>query len=165
MGESTPFIMNAFHAHLLVNHIPIIGVIFSLITMIVGIMSKSDGIKRTALILVIIAGFGTFAAHVTGENAEEASEIRNDFTHQLVEQHEHASEPFFQVMMLTTLVSIAALIFSMRNHKLGNILTYVVTAGIIAASFLAQQAGESGGKIRHPEISSDSASQLPSSGN
>ena len=58
--------MNAFHAHLLVNHIPIIGVIFSLITMIVGIMSKSDSIKRTALILVIIAGLGTFAAHVTG---------------------------------------------------------------------------------------------------
>jgi hypothetical protein len=154
--------MNPFHLHLLVNHLPIVGIYLALLVLIAGLILKNRAIKHVALCLLMIAGVGAFVAHVTGEGAEESSELRNDFSHDLIEKHEHASEPFFQIMILLTLLSAIALFFSLKKKKWSNYLIILITIISLAAAYFAQQAGTSGGAIRHPEISDGSATAIPS---
>jgi len=154
--------MNPFHLHLLVNHLPIVGIFLATLVLISGLILKNHTIKQVALCLIIIAGIGAFVAHVTGEGAEESSELRSDFSHDLIEKHEHASEPFFQIMIALTLLSAVALYFSAKKKSWSNYLIILITVISIAAAYFAQQAGTSGGAIRHPEISDGSATAIPS---
>jgi uncharacterized membrane protein len=154
--------MNPFHLHLLVNHLPIVGIYLSILVLLAGLVLKNQTIKHVALCLIIISGIGAFAAHVTGERAEESSELRGDFSHDLIEKHEHASEPFFQIMLALTLVSIVALIFSLKKKQWSNYLIILIAFISFGAAYFAQQAGTSGGAIRHPEISDGSATAIPS---
>ena len=48
--------MNGAHWHLVVNHLPIVFPIVGIIIMLIGILSKSEHIKRTALFIFIRYG-------------------------------------------------------------------------------------------------------------
>ena len=155
--------MNPFHAHLLVNHLPIVGIYLSILVLVAGLVLKNTTIKHVALCLIIVSGLGAFAAHLTGEGAEESSEIRSDFSHELIEKHEHASEPFVQIMAVLTIISIITLFFSLKKKSWSQYLIILITVTSFAAAYFAQQAGTSGGEIRHPEISDGAATSIPSS--
>jgi uncharacterized membrane protein len=155
--------MNPFHLHLLFNHLPIVGIYLATLVLLSGLILKNQTVKHVALCLIIVSGIGAFAAHVTGEGAEESSELRTDFSHELIERHEHASEPFFQIMLALTLISAVALVFSLKKKKWSQYLIFLIAVISIAAAYLAQQAGTSGGEIRHPEISNATATSIPSS--
>lgn len=154
--------MNPFHLHLLFNHLPIVGIYLSILVLLSGIIIKNQTVKHVALCLIIISGIGAFAAHVTGEGAEESSELRSDFSHELIEKHEHASEPFFQIMLALTVLSIVTLIFSIKKKTWSKYLVILTAIISLGAAYFAQQAGTSGGEIRHPEISDGSATAIPS---
>jgi uncharacterized membrane protein len=154
--------MNPFHLHLLFNHLPIVGIYLSILVIFSGIILKNQTVKNVALCLIVISGIGAFVAHVTGEGAEESSELRNDFSHDLIEKHEHASQPFFQIMLALTLLSAVALFFNLKKKNWSNYLIILIAIISIAAAYFAQQAGTSGGEIRHPEISDGSATAIPS---
>ena len=49
--------MNAAHAHLFVNHFPIIGGIFGLLILILGFMMKSELTKRIAYGVLAVTAF------------------------------------------------------------------------------------------------------------
>lgn len=153
--------MNPFHLHLLFNHLPIVGIYLATLVLIAGLILKNNTVKQVALCLIIISGIGAFVAHVSGEGAEESSELRTDFSHELIEKHEHASEPFFQIMLALTVLSAVALTFSLRKKKWSQYLIILITIVSIAAAYFAQQAGTSGGQIRHPEISDGTATSIP----
>jgi hypothetical protein len=46
--------MNEAHWHLVVNHLPIIFPIVGVIVMVTGIVSKSEAVKRTSFLILII---------------------------------------------------------------------------------------------------------------
>ena len=154
--------MNPFHLHLVFNHLPIVGIYLATLVLIAGLFFKNNIVKRVALSLLIISGIGAFVAHVTGEGAEESSELRTDISHDLIEKHEHASEPFFQIMLAITLLSIVALVFNIKKKTWSQYLIFLITIICLAAAYFAQQAGTSGGEIRHPEISDGAATSIPS---
>ena len=63
--------MNGAHLHLLINHVPVLGIVFGLLLLVFGWWRKSEEIKKAALGTFVVIAFSAVAAFLTGEPAED----------------------------------------------------------------------------------------------
>lgn len=80
--------MNQAHLHLMINHLPIMGVVIATLVLISGFIIKNKIVKRTALGIYILSCFGIIPSHITGEGAEEIAEKIPEISHDLIHTHE-----------------------------------------------------------------------------
>ncbi len=142
---------NAAHLHLLVNHLPIFLPLFGLIILIVGIVFKSEIVKRISLAMFIFGGLFAFIAFSTGEGAEEiVEELKR--SHDLIHEHEEAAETFALLSYVLALFSIIALWFNWKKHPFKDISMYLVLLISVAVIYFSYPTGQTGGEITHPEV-------------
>lgn len=144
--------MNEAHIHLLFNHLPIIVPILGVLIMLAGILLKSAVIRRTAFAVFFLGALMTIPAYVSGEGAEEIVERYPGVNHRLVHHHADLASTFAWMSYLLGVLSLVGLWANWKDKSFANILTVVTIlyAGVVI--YFAQQAGTSGGEIRHPEI-------------
>lgn len=143
---------NGAHLHLLINHLPIFLPLFGLIILIVGIVFKSEIVKRVSLAMFIFSGIFAFVAFSTGEGAEEIAEEMKR-SHDLIHEHEEAAETFALLSYVLALFSIVALWFNWKKHPFKDISMYVVLLISIIVIYFSYPTGQTGGEITHPEVS------------
>jgi uncharacterized membrane protein len=149
--------MNAPHIHLLINHLPIIGLIIGILVLIFGLFGKKQVVLSVGLWITMIAGFSSYPTMYSGGASEhffEENEGKYCVSEDLIHEHEEAAELAFWPCIVTGVFAGLALIGNRKGHKhtkKAEIL--VVFIGIIAI-ILIGKAGLTGGQIRHPEISS-----------
>jgi len=149
--------MNAPHIHLLINHLPIIGLIIGVLVVISGLLLKKQTVSSVGLWITLVAGISSYPTMYSGGAAEhymDKKESDYDLSHDLIHEHEEAAELAFWPCIVTGALAGLALIGNRKGHKhtkKAEIL--VVFIGIIAI-ILVTKAGLTGGQIRHPEISS-----------
>lgn len=146
--------MNNAHLHLVVNHLPIIFPIVGVIILLIAILTKSDVSKRNAYIVFILGAVASVAAMATGEGAEDAIENIQGVSENLMHRHEEAAEIFAGMSYFLGAVSLLGFLTSYRNFSLDKLMpvTILIVAGV--SLYFAQEAGRTGGKIRHTEIRS-----------
>ena len=66
--------MNGAHLHLVLNHFPVIGLIFCLAMLMAGILRKSEELTRTGMVILIAVAVIAIPVYLTGEPAEEIVE-------------------------------------------------------------------------------------------
>lgn len=98
--------MNPSYLHLMVNHVPIVGIGFVILLFIIGLSRKSDEIINVSLIFVIFIALFTIAVHQTGESAEQFVKGKPGFSEELVLNHDYAADLAF---ILAELVGVLAL--------------------------------------------------------
>jgi uncharacterized membrane protein len=146
--------MNAAHAHLLVNHLPIVGFALALVLLCATLIRRGDrGMFLATLILLLIAGVGALAAQLTGEPAEEVVEHLPDVPHDLIEAHEEAGLVAAIIAGITTLLALILGILSLRRDGPVSrlVLSILLLATAIAVGAMCWT-GNLGGKIRHSEL-------------
>ena len=144
--------MTDAHLHLLVNHLPIVGVFFGSIILITGMLLKQPIVRMTAYALLILCSILTLPAFFTGEGAEEMIEHLPGVSENLIHEHEEAAEIALWLSEILGILAIVALYFEQTRHKLAgifSILTLVLNLGTFASM---SYTGNTGGEIRHPEI-------------
>jgi hypothetical protein len=146
--------MNAAHAHLLVNHLPIVGFALAFVLLCATVIRRGDrGMFLATIILLAIAGVGALAAQLTGEPAEEVVEHLPDIPHDLIEEHEEAG---FVATMIAGVTSLLALILCVLALRRQGPVPMPVLSILLLATALAVGAmcwtGNLGGKIRHSEL-------------
>jgi uncharacterized membrane protein len=144
--------MNDAHWHLVVNHFPIIGIIFGLGILIVGFIMKNKTVKNTAFVLFIIAAVFAFASMYTGEGAEEMVEDMPNVGHQIIHEHEELAEKLAILLYALAIISLGSLYAAIKKHKLAKVLSIVTLILAVVAVVLATKVATSGGEIRHTEI-------------
>lgn len=140
------------HYHLLFNHLPILIPFVGLMVMLVNLYFKSNPVNRMALGIFIVGGLCTFLAHESGEGAEHALKNDPNFSHELIEKHEEAAEPFTVVTNLLGLVSIVALWANWKEKSYSMVLTMLAFLLAWLSFYFSYQTGLTGGQIRHSEI-------------
>lgn len=144
--------MNNAHLHLVVNHLPIIFPVVAIILLFIGIFTKSEVSKRNAYLIFILGAIASVAAMSTGEGAEEAVEHLPGVAESLIKTHEEAAELFAGLSYVLGGVSLLAFISNLINFCLNKFMPFVVLILSAAALYFAQEAGRTGGEIRHTEI-------------
>ena len=149
--------MNQAHLHLLLNHLPILGTLFGLLTLGAGFFLKNNSVKRTAMGIFVFSAIAAIPAYLTGEGAEEVVESLPGVTENLIEAHEELANIFLWTVGALGLLSLAAFYADFKGKKMAPALYTLTLIAAIGTMVFAQQVGSSGGEIRHTEIRSDTA--------
>lgn len=144
--------MDSTHLHLMLTHVPIVGMIIGTIMLIFGLVRKSQSIKEFSLALVVVMALVVIPVFLTGEPAEETVENMAGIPEAVVEEHEEAAEVAIWIMMAAGALSLVG--FAAMKMNLG--FTSLVVNGALVVCLLATGAmartGYLGGQIRHSEI-------------
>lgn len=144
--------MNDAHLHMVVNHFPIIGIIFGFGILITGLFLKNKTLQNTSYVLFIVAAVFGVLSMGTGEGAEELVEDMPDIGKHIIHEHEELAEKLAVLLYVLGALSIAGLYMNFINNKRSKLLSFLVLAIAAVGLFLVQKVGTSGGEIRHTEI-------------
>lgn len=143
--------MSVAHLHLLLNHVPLIGIAGVALLFALALRRRSDELSRVALGVTVALALVAGAVFLTGEPAEELVEHLPGFDDALVERHEEAA-------LLATIafgglgVLAGGVLLWARRHPLPRRTATLGLAGALALTALVGWTATLGGMIRHTEI-------------
>ncbi len=147
--------MNPAYLHYMVNHVPIIGIGFVIILLLIGISRKSDELINVSLIIVIFIALFTIVVHQTGEAAEEFVKGKPGFSEEVVLEHDYAADLAFIFAEVVGVLALLTLVAKRFKKNYANTLIVITLIGLIVTSAPMIRAANLGGKINHLEIHSD----------
>ena len=119
--------MNAANWHLLLNHLPIMGMFFGLAILLFGLVFKNSVAKRIALGIFIFSGFAALIANQTGEEAEDVVEKLAGIQDSFIHEHEEAAENFLRICLLLGIVSLIAVWMDWKQKAITHYFYYIIT--------------------------------------
>jgi hypothetical protein len=153
--------MNPAHAHLLLNHVPVLGTLFGLLLLGVALLKKSQELQRVALGVFVISALIAIPAYLTGEPAEGVVEGFAGVSHTLIEQHEAAASVALWGIEALGLLSLIGLLAFQGPRKISTGFSGgVLIVSLIVAGLMTRTANL-GGEIRHSEIRGGLFSSAP----
>jgi uncharacterized membrane protein len=151
---------NAAQLHLLVNHLPIIGLLLGILILTLGVFSKNQTVSNVALGVFIFAAIGAFLSMRSGEGAEDIVKQLKVTQKGVIHEHEESAELFSWLMAAHALTCLVVLISQYRKKKLPEISNLLILFGSVFIMYFAADTGHTGGLIRHPEISNSPQTEV-----
>jgi hypothetical protein len=150
--------MNPAHAHLLINHLPIIGAFLAVPLVIIALWKRRQPLLFGAATLVLVCvGFGAAVALATGEPAEHQLEQIVVASEATIETHEERAGTAGILAIVTGLGALATALWSWRRGAVPAFPGGLVLAGTVITAGAMAWTGAAGGLIRHTEIQGDAA--------
>jgi hypothetical protein len=153
--------MNPAHLHLMLNHLPVVGV--PLVGALLGwaLIRGSREIHRVALGGAVILAALTYPVFLTGEPAEDSVEKAGWFQDRAVEEHEERAEAALVAVLITGGLALFGLWQSRGGRKTSAALGGLTLAGLAVSAGLLAWTALLGGPIRHDEIRGTMAASVP----
>jgi hypothetical protein len=149
--------MNPAHLHLILTHIPVIGIPLGLCFLAYGFLRGSKGAMRGALFMLVAIAAIAIPTFLTGEPAEEIVEHLPGVAEPIIEQHEDAAVVSLVLTIVTGALAFGALWLG-RNERFLRIAMLGTMGAAVAASISLGYTANLGGVIRHSEIRSATTS-------
>ncbi|MEM7627506.1 MAG: hypothetical protein AAF333_18065 [Planctomycetota bacterium] len=152
--------LNPEHLHVMLNHLPLIGLALALVPLLIGLLGNRRESLFIGLLLATLCGASTMAVMWSGEEAEHdwlhserAGHLDAD-AYAWAEIHEHRAEDFVWVMYGTAAVSLVALLSMVmkKRVKTTRVLAGLAALGCVLSVAASAYIADSGGKISHPEF-------------
>lgn len=149
--------MNPAHIHLILNHVPVIGIPVALLFLAYGLWSKNLSTQRFSLLVLSGLAVIVLPIYLTGEPAEKVIEHLPGFAESVIEPHEDAA----QISLILTLAAgaLAFLAFWLQKREKWRCrLNLAVIVLAIVAMLSLLYTANLGGQVRHTELRSGSNS-------
>jgi uncharacterized membrane protein len=137
--------MDWIHAHLVVNHFPIVLSVLASLAAIAASVSGRENAWRYAVVTGLLAGLAAPVAFLTGKQAEEVAEALPGLAEEAIETHEHWGLYALIALGIAGLLAIVALVRKSRGTR------WIFAIGIWAATAVAGGTAFYGGEIEHPK--------------
>jgi len=147
--------MSIVHLHLMLNHFPVVGVIFVAIVLIAALRLRSSDVSKLGLWLLAGVGAVTAVVYFTGEPAEDSVENLAGVSKATIHAHEFAAETSFVAMAVIAGFALLALWWHRRGQLPRAITGWMLAFAVLVTGFMAWTANL-GGQIRHTEITGGS---------
>ncbi len=147
--------MNDVHFHLVVTHLPIVGLLIGFLVLLTGYITKSPQVKATALGIFIFSALAAIAAFYTGEAAEDIVENLPGVSETLIHAHEEQAELFYTMMLVLGGVSLVTMFIHYKKFAFAKYGFIAVLLLSISNIVISKYVGTSGGEITHVEIRND----------
>lgn len=151
--------MNYAHIHLILNHIPVIGIGFVTLLLIVAVVRKSGELITAALGFTIMVSLATVPVYLTGPLAEGVLEDLHlpDVSKERIEAHEEKAEIAFISVEVAGVLAIITLVIRRYPNRLGWAMVVLTLLALVISGGLVAWTADLGGKIHHQEIRSDTS--------
>ena len=147
--------MNDAHLHLVVNHLPMVGVLIGFLVLLSGYILKKHQVKATALAIFIFSALTAIASFYSCEAAEDIVERLPGISETLLHKHQEQAELLYTMMLVLGGVSLLILFFQFKKFafvKYGYMLVLLISIGCVVIS---KNVCTTGGEISHLEIRSN----------
>jgi len=156
--------MSAAHLHLMLNHIPLLGLIFGAALLAYGLWRGTDDVQKASLGLLAVAGLSAIAVYLTGEPAEEIVEGLAGVSHDAIEAHEEWGWYALISGIATGGFALGTLFLGWLRERLGRGAVVLTLVLALLSSGLIGYTANLGGKISHPELRGETASAVGENG-
>ena len=149
--------MDPTYFHLVMNHFPVIGAIFGMVTLGWGLFRGSEEVKNLGLTVLIVTAMVAIPVYLTGESAEETVEGLPGVLKATIEEHEDFAKFGLAAAIVSGVAALASLVYSWYRPGQGGIgrLLAILTLALSLATVGAMSwTAKLGGVIRHTEIGS-----------
>ena len=143
--------MSIVHLHLILNHVPVVGMVFALLILGVAAWRRNDGMGRLGLAVMVGLAVVTATVFLTGEPAEEAVEEVAGVSEAMIHPHEEAAEAALIVTGIAGAMALVAL-GAYRRRALPRWLTGTAFMAALVSTTMLGWAANLGGQIRHTEL-------------
>lgn len=144
--------MNPAHLHIILNHIPVIGIPFGTALLIWGFLRKSDEVKRAGLLVFVAIALVTIPTFFSGKAAEDMVEHLPGVSENLIEKHERAATIAIIATSVLGGLALLRLLVPARFTAVGGPMSILVFVFSLGVSGWLARTGHLGGQIRHSEI-------------
>lgn len=128
--------MDWLHAHLVVNHFPIILAVVGSCAALLALGTGREGIWRYAGVSGLLAGMSAPLAYITGTRAEDPAEELWYVSHEALEHHEHWGLYALVALGLAGVLAIVALKSRARGARLTFAVCLWAATGVTAVTAL-----------------------------
>lgn len=139
--------MSAIELHLALNHLPVVGALAAVATLLAGLRAEAGALRRWGAWLAAVVGALAAAAYLTGQAAEEAAE--RFAAARWIEAHEEAA---LWGLLAAAAVGAVALGMALRRTPPSRRAAGLLAAGELAAFLALGWTARQGGLIRHEEL-------------
>ena len=143
--------MSVVQLHLMLNHVPLIGMAFALLLLGGAAWRRNDGMARLGLGVMVGLAVVTAIVFLSGEPAEEALESVVAVSESVIHPHEEAAEASLIATGMVGVLAFVALLTTWRRALPRWVTGTAFAAALVSISMLGWTANL-GGKIRHTEI-------------
>ncbi|MBI2925109.1 MAG: hypothetical protein HYY24_05320 [Verrucomicrobia bacterium] len=144
--------MNAAHLHLMLNHLPVLGIAFGLLLLGYAVARKSNELRKVSLAVFVLVSLLAVPAYLTGEPAEDLVARLPDVPKAILEQHEEVAQLAFTGMVLVGVASAVGLVVFRRGRLVPAWFNFALLAAALLVTVLMAWTANLGGQIRHTEI-------------
>jgi uncharacterized membrane protein len=156
--------MDLTHLHLMLNHLPVFGVMIGFLILAWGMLRGFEEVKKIGLVVLVLTAVVAVPVYLTGEPAEETVEHLPGVTEQIIEAHEDSALLSLIPAIATGFLALAGLFLNRfsstgvaRAAMFTILLLSFVTGGLMART------ANLGGQIRHTEIRQAAQNNNPAS--
>lgn len=146
--------MNWPHVHLLLNHVPVMGVPFGFLLLAAALARKSLELTKASLGVFAVVALVTIPVYLAGEPTEEVVEHLPGISESFIEEHEESALLSLVAIEILGVLAVAGLVL----FRGSSIPTWFVTTSLVLSLLAAVSVGWTanlGREIHHPEIRSD----------
>jgi uncharacterized membrane protein len=138
--------------HLLLNHLPIISVIFGSVILLIGMLFHLKQVKIVGLAMFIFSAILFFPTMYTGEKVEHVVGDQPGVARYLIEEHEEIAERTELIIDLLAAMALITILAIVTDKKISKWLIRITLIISFISIYFVVQTGHSGGQIRRPEL-------------
>jgi len=141
------------YVHVLLNPLPVYGLLVSWIALIAALISKSRRAHIVTLILIFVTSISAWPVYEFGEEGyDRVLAMTDDDGHAWLDEHQARGQKLIYVFYALAVLSAAAIVVPLRWPKSSVPLALVVVLLGAAALGSGCYIASAGGKIRHREF-------------
>jgi uncharacterized membrane protein len=144
--------MDLTHVHLILNHVPVVGIVFSGALFAIACRLGSGSFQRVALWFFVVCAVLTIPVYLTGEPAEHRLERAVSASETVIERHEEAAGIVLVAAEALGLLALGGALWFRRRDRVPGVFAALVLALALSTTGLFAWVGFVGGQIRHTEI-------------
>lgn len=144
--------MYATHLHLILNHVPALGVVFAALLLAIALWQRSAQFQRVALLMMVGCALVAIPVYLTGKNSEDAVKHIAGVSEAAIDRHEDAAvASVVAVGVLGGFALVGTLLFGKARTVPAMFTAGLLVLTLTTTGFFAWT-GYLGGQIRHTEL-------------
>jgi cytochrome c-type biogenesis protein CcmH/NrfG len=146
------------YVHVLLNPVPVYGLLISWIGLIIAAVSKSRRAQVVALLLVFVSSLSAWPVYEFGQQAyDRVLSMTDEDGERWLDEHQDRAEDLIRIFYALAVLSAAAIAVPIKwpKYSAGLVIAVILlgTAALGCGSYIAY----AGGKIRHREFRNEPA--------